>query len=151
MVSVRSLLVAALLCLASVARAESDGVPFVDGDWTGKIKAVYYDQTNEGSNRPKHHYRDKVDVVIDQDAGEIEFDVTFDEGLPTSSGTTIVNAVLEGFVGNYHLSIAQFEEQPLLVASGQVTKNGKKMKIRGTAATADYTIEFQIQLKKRNN
>ena len=151
-VSVRSALVVLALFCASIARAESDGVPFIDGNWTGKIKATYYDPTNEGSNRRKQKYKDRVDVVIDQGVGDFNFDITFQEGLPVSGSVAVTTVELEGFVGNGHLSIAQPDPEtvPLLVGSGRINNKARKMKIKGVAATEDYTIEFEIQLKKQN-
>ena len=154
MVFVRSALAAVCLLFAPVAFADSDGVPSIDGAWSGKIKAVYYDQTNEGAVHPKQKYKDRVEVEIFQDEGEgdFELDITFDNGLPTSGDTLLLAAEIGGNVGNYHVSIASDgETAPPLVGSGKVTKNGKKLKIKGMAATSDYTIEFQMELKKRND
>lgn len=148
MVSVRSALVVLVLLFASVARADSDGVPFIEGSWSGKIKASYWDQTSQGSNHPKQRYKDKVDVTIDQGAGDFEMDIDFQDGLPTTNDTVLTSAVLEGFVGNGHLSVTRNLVSPLLVGSGTVTRNGKRIKIRGVAATSDFTMEFQILLKK---
>ena len=151
---VRSALVVLALSafsLASVARADSDGVPFIDGTWKGKIKATYWDQTNQASNKPKLRYKDKVDVTIDQGVGDIEMSLDFTNGLPTSSDTVLTSAVLDGFVGNYHLSVNRSLVSPLLVGSGTINKKATRIKIRGTASSADVTIEFQIDLKKTGN
>ena len=148
MLAVRALLVVAVLLVGSVARAQSDGVPFIEGSWSGKIKATYWDQTNQASNDPKQRYKDKVDVVIDQGVGDFEMDIDFTNGLPTASDTVLTSAVLQGFVGNYHLSVTRALVSPLIVGSGTVNKRGNRMKIKGVAASGDLTIEFQIHLKK---
>jgi hypothetical protein len=152
-ISVRSLWVALALLFASVsvAHAQSNGVPPIDGEWRGKIKGIYYDQTSEGSLQPKQKYKDRVDVVIDQEVGDIDFDITFENGLPSGSGIAVLTAELDGTVGNYHLSIAQTVESPAIVGSGKINKKGNVIVIRGIAASDDYTHEFWIKLKKTGN
>jgi hypothetical protein len=158
-VSVRSALFAVALLVASVAigpsaRAESDGVPFLDGNWTGKVKGIYYDQTNGGSNDPRQRYRDRVSVEIFQDNGEGDYDmeITFDDGLPTSSTTTLTFVELDGYVGNFHASlISEPAAVPAFVGSGKVTRNGKRLKMKVFVATEDYTVELDLKLKKQND
>jgi hypothetical protein len=159
MVSVRSALVAVALLFNAVAfgssaRAESDGVPFLDGTWSGKVKGVIYDQTNGGSNNPKHKYKDRVSVEIFQDNGEGDYDmeITFDDGLPTSGTTTTTFVTLDGYVGNYHASlISEPAAVPALVGSGKVDKKGKRLKMKIFVATEDYTVEFELKLKRQND
>ena len=151
---VRSALVVLALSafsLATVARADSDGVPFIAGSWKGKIKATYWDQTNQASNKPKLKYRDKVDVVIDQGVGELEMDIEFKDGMPTSTDTVLTSATLDGFVGNYHMSVNRSLVAPLLVGSGTINKKATRIKLKGVAASGDVTMEFTISLKKTGN
>lgn len=148
MVSVRLAFVALALLLAPVARADSDGVPSISGEWRGKITARYWDQTNDAALHPKLRYRDRIDVVVDQIDEDLEMNVTFEDGMPAMTDLVLLNAVLEGYVGNYHLSVARVQDEPHIVGSGQINRRGNRIKIRGTAASADFTMEFLIHLKK---
>jgi hypothetical protein len=135
-------------------RAESDGVPFLDGSWSGKVKGVYFNQTNAGSNNPKSRYKDRVSVQIFQDNGEGDYDmeITFDDGLPTSPTTTTTFVTLDGYVGNYHASlISEPAAVPAIVGSGKITRNGNRLKMKVFVATEDYTVEFDLQLKRQND
>src|SRR5262245_33849505 len=159
MVSVRSAIVAVALLFNAVAfgtsaRADSDGVPFLDGTWSGKVKGVIYNQTNAGSNNPKTKYKDRVSDEMFQDNGERDYDIeiTFTNGLPTSPTTTTTFVTLDGYVGNYHASlISEPDTQPALVGSGKVDKKGKRLKMKIFVATEDYTVEFDLKLKRQND
>jgi hypothetical protein len=81
--TIRALAVCGVLSLfmlaASGARAQSDGIPTISGDWTGKITSVYWDQTADGPPHPKHKFKSKVDVAIDQKGGEILLTISFND------------------------------------------------------------------------
>lgn len=151
MIAVRALLVLAVLLVGSVASAQSNGVPPIDGEWSGKIKGIYYDQTSAGALDPKQKFKDRVDVVIDQELGDIDVEITFENGLPSGTGIALLNADLDGTVGNYHLSIVQTAISPAIVGSGKINKRGNRIVIRGIASSDDYTHEFTIKLKKTGN
>lgn len=151
MLSVRSLLVALFVLSASVAQAQSDGVPFIEGSWSGKIKATYWDQTNQGSNDPKQKYKDKVDVIIDQGVGDFDMNIEFKNGLPTGTGAVLTEAILDGNVGNGHLGVTRSLVTPILVGSGSVNKRANRIKITGVSVTDEYTVEFKITLRRTGN
>ncbi len=146
--------VAALaLVLATEARAQSSGVPYLDGAWSGKISAKVYDQTIGGSNDSRRKYKSKVDVEILQapNSPDLIVSITFEDALPTGDGSSVSQLTVTGSVGNFHMNIVGVDDDPLLVGSGDIDKKAKKIRMEGTAATSEYTLEFKLKLKLENN
>ncbi len=145
--------VALALVLAAESRAQSSGVPYLDGSWSGKISAKIYDQTIGGSNDSRIKYKSKVDVEIIQapDSPDLIVSITFDEPLPTGDGSSVSEITLSGSVGNFHMNVVGADDDPVLVGSGDIDKKAKKIRMEGTAATSEYTTEFKLKLKLQNN
>jgi hypothetical protein len=145
------LVLACVLLLPSVTIADSTGVPFVAGTWRGTLKSQYFDQSVAGSLHPKNKFKTKVTVTIAQtgDGPELAAMITYDDGLPTSSNTTIGVSALNGFVGNFHLSLAN--TGPAWALSGSVNNKANTIELRGVMANDTLTHEIDIHLKKQNN
>ena len=154
MTTIRALAVCGVVSLfmlaASGARAQSDGIPTITGAWTGKISSVYWDQTADGSPHPKHKFKSKVDVSIDQKGGSILLTFSFNDDLPVDAGGGTSSLVLTGNVGNYHLSgVAEAAPGvPAVAVSGTSNKKGTKITLKGVAASDDFTQEIKIKIKR---
>ena len=143
-------LVLAAVVVPGVTQADSDGVPFIDGQWTGKLQSTYWDQTIEGSVKPKKKFKSDVIVDIDQDDDEITMTITFeDEPFPASAGAPLPILILEGVSGNYHFN-ASMDGGPTVTLSGSSNKSAKNLKATGVSASNDYTHEIKLSLKRQN-
>lgn len=157
MAAARSLLVSvscAALVLAAVVvpapiHAQSNGVPPVDGLWSGTFKSTYWDQTSMAAVKPKLKFKSKVAVDIDQDADEITMTITFEDPFPVNRGISVSQLVLEGFAGNYHVS-AGLGTEPVVSLSAQSNKKGTSLKLTGVAASSEFTHEIKFSLKRKN-
>src|SRR5262245_54600113 len=132
------------------ARADSDGVPTVGGEWTGKVTSVYWDQTNGGAARPKHKYKSKLDATIAQKGGAILITLDFDSIFPVDTGGGTATLTLTGNIGNYHLSgVAEAAPGiPAVALSGTSNKKGTKITLTGVAASGDFTHQIKIKIKR---
>jgi hypothetical protein len=139
--------------LAGVARADSTGVPFLDGVWQGKIKAKIYDQTIPGSNDRRFKYNSQIDVDIVQaeESDVLTVTVFFNDPLPVGTAEVAPTLTLGGRVGNFHMNMAGEEDGVTMVGSGDIDKKAKQIRMTGTAATSDYTIEFKLKVKRLND
>jgi hypothetical protein len=143
--------VSLFMLAAPSARAQSDGVPSLEGVWTGKATSVYWDQTNVSHANPKNKYKSKVNVTISQGAlAAIELTITFAKAFPVSTGTTQTSLVLDGFVGNSHASAGEQATMslPAVTLSGTINKKGTKLTLTGVAASTEFTHQITIKLKK---
>lgn len=141
-----ALFVSALSVVPSVARADSNGVPPIEGSWTGKLTDVYWDQTSPGSIRPKKKFNTKVDVAIAQTDGEVTLTINFQDPFPVNSGAFVSQLVLDGFDGNYHVSAAM-SAGPSATLSGSVNKMGTSLTLKGVIASTEFTHEVTLKLK----
>lgn len=148
-----SLAFALVLLAAPSARTESSGVPFIEGTWTGVWKSKYWDQTVEGSVRPRDKFKSDVTVTIVQDdqSGDLEATITFDDNPLPLHGVSLQSLGVVGNVGNFHLNLSEEEGAPELAASGVVNSKASKLKLEGVLATGEYTYEFVIGLKRRSD
>jgi len=142
---------ASVLAVPSLTIADSTGVPFLAGTWRGSLKSSYWDQSVAGSLKPKKKFSTKLSVVIAQGAEDDALAVTFsyDDPLPTSSSTTTTVNALSGFVGNFHLNLAN--TSPAFALSGSVNGKGTSITLTGVMGTDSLTHELKIKLKKQDN
>lgn len=154
MTAIRLLLVCSVgslfvLTAPGAARAQSDGIPTIAGEWTGKVTSVYWDQTSDGPPKPKQKYKSKVDVSIDQKGGAILLTLNFDQDFPVDSAGGTSSAVLTGNVGNYHLSgiLESGPGLPAVALSGTSNKKGTKLTLTGVAASDEFTHQIKIKIK----
>jgi hypothetical protein len=145
------LTVAAALLLPSLTLADSSGVPFLTGTWQGSLKSNYWDQSVVGSLHPKKKFKTKVTMTIVQGVSSDQLAVTlsYTDGLPTTSVGTISVSALSGFVGNFHLNLA--DDDPATALSGTVNSKGTSIELNGVMATDTVTHEVQIKLKRSTN
>ncbi len=142
-------LVLAVAAVPNVTSADSSGVPFIDGQWTGKFQTNYWDQTIQGSVKPKKKFKSDVVVNIDQDDDEITMTIDFEEQFPVSSGANVTQLILQGTSGNYHFN-AGMDGGPSVTLSGSSNKSAKNLKAAGVAASDDFTHEIKLSLKRQN-
>lgn len=147
-VSCAALLLAALLVPAR-AQAQSDGVPPIGGVWTGKLTDRYWDQTSDGSVKPKQKFKSDVDVTIDQDADELTITINFQNLFPIDSAVGVAQLILDGFGGNYHVNAAMAGAATVSL-SGVANKKGTRLSLEGVAASTEFTHELKIKLKKQS-
>jgi len=129
------------------ARADSNGVPPVDGTWSGKLVDVYWDQTSQGSVRPKQSFRTRVDVDINQDGGDITMTIVFNNPFPIDGVSALSQVVLEGSAGNYHVN-AGMSGVGSATFSGSTNRTGTSLVLSGMFASNDFTHQITIKLKK---
>lgn len=137
------------LIAPALAHAQSNGVPPLDGAWSGKLTDHYWDQTSAGSVDPKQNFHSRVDVEVDQDADEIVLVINFDDDFPIGAAS-VGMITLEGFAGNYHVSAAS-SGAVTAALSGSSNKKGTRLTLKGVIASPDFTHEVTIKLKKQNN
>ena len=138
------------LVAAPGARAQSDGVPMIQGEWSGKLTSVYWDQTTSGPPHPKKKFKSKVNVSIDQKSGAILLNFSFDDDFPVDSEGGTSTLTFNGNVGNYHLG-AQTTPGPGVPAvevSGSSNKKGDKLTLYGVAVSSEFTQEIKVKLKR---
>jgi hypothetical protein len=142
---------AAVLAVPSLTIADSTGTPFLDGDWAGSVKSVYWDQSVAGSIQPKKKFKTKISVHISQgmDSPELAATFSYQDALPTSSTTSIMVSSLGGFVGNGHLNLTNIT--PAWALSGSVNGKATSITITGVMGTDSLTHELTIKLKKQKN
>jgi len=148
---VTGLTLAAALLLPSLTLADSTGVPFLAGSWHGDLKSDYFDQSVAGSLDPKNKFKTKVTMMIAQgeSSDELAVVLSFNDGLPTSSSTTVSVSAFNGFVGNFHLNLSG--NSPTTALSGKINKKGTSIELNGVIATDSVTHEVQIKLKRDHN
>ena len=140
-----------LFSAAPAAQAESDGVPLISGEWTGKVSSVYWDQTSGGAVHPKQKYKSKVDATIAQNGtGEIVITLSFDRIFPVDTAGGTSTLMLSGNVGNYHASGVSESGPgiPAVTVSGTTNKKGTSLTLKGVAASDEFTQEIKIKLKR---
>jgi hypothetical protein len=150
---IRSLLAglfALTLFLAPLAHADSNGVPPIAGTWSGKVTSVYWDQTSDGSLKPKLKYKSKVTVTIAQTNDAVTLTVNFADPFPMNSGVSVSSVVLNGFGGNFHLS-ATMDADPAVALSGAANRKGTSLSLSGVAASTEFTHELKMTLKKQHD
>ena len=142
--------VSVLMLAAPGARAQSDGVPTIAGEWTGKVSSVYWDQTSGGAVHPKKKFKSAVSASIAQKGGDIIITLSFDSIFPVDSGGGTASLSLSGDVGNYHLSgVAEAGPGiPAVAVSGTSNKKGTNITLKGVAASNEFTQEIKIKLKR---
>jgi hypothetical protein len=133
----------AAIAFAPAARAQPNGVPSIEGDWIGTLKATRFDLTAAGAVDPKQKFKGEVTVAITQTGGDLSLDVSFD---PTFGG--FASVTLEGTLGNFHLSMGNGLDDPPLVGSGKINRSATKITIRGVYASLDDTFELVMKLKR---
>jgi len=138
------------LVLPRAARADSNGVPPVDGAWVGKLVDIYWDQTSKGSVRPKQSFRTKVDADINQDGGDVTLTIVFDHPFPIDGASALAQIVLEGSAGNYHVN-AGMSGVGSATFSGSTNRAGTTLVLTGFVASNDFTHQVTIKLKKSKN
>ena len=142
--------VSLLMLAAPFARAQSDGVPMISGEWTGKVTSVYWDQTSGGAVHPKKKFKSAVSATIAQKGGEIIITLTFDSIFPVDTGGGTASLSLSGSVGNYHMSgVAEAGPGlPAVAVSGTSNKKGTSITLKGVAASNEFTQEIKIKIKR---
>jgi hypothetical protein len=135
--------------LAGAARADSNGVVPLDGVWSGTVSGHYWNQSSDGSVKPKQKFKSKVDVTIDQDNDEITMTINFDENFPVNTAGGMAQLVLEGFGGNYHVGL-KTGVSPFVSLSGDSNKKGTRLSLEGVVVSDEFTHELKIKLKKQN-
>src|SRR5258706_4884028 len=139
----------AALTLPGAARADSNGVPPVEGTWSGKLTDVYWDQTSAGSLRPRQKFKSNVDVTIAQAVDQLTITINFVDPFPVNSGAFVSQLVLTGYGGNFHVSGAM-SAGPSVTLSGEVNKKGTSLQLDGIAASTEFTHQLSIKLKKQS-
>jgi hypothetical protein len=141
---------ACLLSVPSMTIADSTGVPFLAGTWSGDLKSNYWDQSVAGSLKPKKKFKTKITVTIAQGLEDDNLAVTFayNDGLPTSATSNSLVDALSGFVGNGHLNLSQNTPEAWAL-SGTVNGKGNAITLVGVMGTDSLTHELVIKLKKQ--
>jgi hypothetical protein len=148
-VSCTALVLAALLA-PRAARADSDGVPPIAGAWSGKLTDVYFDQTSDGSLKPKQKFKSNVTVIVAQATGQITMTINFQDPFPVDGSTGVSQFVLNGYVGNNHMN-ASMDGAASVTFSGVINKKGNSLTLEGFAASTEFTHELKIKLKLQSN
>lgn len=148
-----SLVLIAALLAPTVTRADSNGAPNISGTWRGKLTSKYWDQTSSALLKPKLKFKTRVTVLIVQtgDNPVLSAVISYDDAnFPVADGMDVPSSALSGYIGNFHLNLT--DTDPLAIAlSGEVKgKNAKKIELTGVAASADFTHELKITLKRSN-
>jgi hypothetical protein len=134
----------AAIGMASSARAQANGVPSIDGNWVGTYKSVDYDLTTDGAVDPKSKFKGELAVEIDQVDGGLSINLDFQPAPPGGFDSVI----LQGSVGNFHLSLGNGVDDPPLVGSGSINRSATKITIRGVYGAINDTHEFVMKLKR---
>jgi hypothetical protein len=140
------LFVSALVVVPGVARAQSNGVPPIQGNWTGKLTDVYWDQTSPGSVHPKKRFSSNVDVTISQAGDQVTLTINFQDLFPVNSAAGLAQLVLDGYAGNYHVNAAM-GAGPSVTLSGWANKTGTRLTLNGVIASTEFTHEVVLKLK----
>jgi len=147
-----AVLVLAAVSVPVAARADSNGVPPVGGVWSGKLTDTYWDQSSQGSVKPKQKFKTNVTVTIDEhgtNGEELTFTIVFTDLFPLDSSTGVAQLVLDGFGGNYHVNAAM-DGAATVSLSGVANKKGTQLTLEGVGASSDFTHELKITLKKQS-